>query len=188
MTIEQADDHAPSETDSDDADEDSTVGVTGLEQLLRVEITHVPSGASKVLNLQADALEPGRYTSERIVPTVPGAYEFRVFGVVDGTAVNEVFPSRGAGGGFDDVSSATPLQFPESVPSQRELESAVRGAVTTADKALEAASSAQATAEAVAAADDGGSSAETLAIVAVILGVIAIVISSGSMILSRARR
>ena len=117
---------------------DDSGGVTGLEKTLQVEVVYVPTGASRVVNLSADVYEPGRYTAD-LLPTTPGVYEFRVFGAIEGMQVDETFASKGGGGGFDDIRPLADLQFPEELPSAREMESAVRGAISTAEQARDAA-------------------------------------------------
>ena len=112
--------------------------VEGLDETLQAEITHVSTGASKVLSLRADVYEPGRYIGD-LIPTTPGVYQIRLFGAIEGNLVDETFISRGGGGGFDDIGSATALHFPETLPELRELESAVRGAMSTAQQAQDAA-------------------------------------------------
>lgn len=112
--------------------------VEGMENTLQVEVVYVPTGASRVVNLSADVNEPGRYTAP-MLPTTPGVYEFRVFGAIEGTQVDETFASKGGGGGFDDIRPMASLQFPEELPSAREMESAVRGAISTAEEARQAA-------------------------------------------------
>ena len=114
------------------------VGVEGLGETLRVEMTHVATEASKVLSLYPTRGVPGRYTAV-LIPTTPGVYEFRVRGTVEGTQIDESFLSKGGGGGFDDIRSAADLQFPETLPQVRELESAVRGALETAQRAQDTA-------------------------------------------------
>ena len=112
--------------------------VEGLENTLQVEVTYVLTGASRVVNLSADVNEPGRYTAD-LLPTTTGVYEFRVFGAIEGLQVDETFASRGGGGGFDDIRPLAALQFPEELPGVREMESAVRGAISTAEEARDAA-------------------------------------------------
>ncbi len=112
--------------------------VEGLQNTLQVEVTYVPTGASRVVNLSADVYEAGRYTAD-LLPTTPGVYEFRVFGAIEGMQVDETFASMGGGGGFDDIRPLASLQFPEELPSVREMESAVRGAISTAEEARDAA-------------------------------------------------
>ena len=112
--------------------------VEGLENTLQVEVTYVPTGVSRVVNLSADVNEPGRYTAD-LLPTTTGVYEFRVFGAIEGMQVDETFASRGGGGGFDDIRPLASLQFPEELPSVREMENAVRGAISTAEEARDAA-------------------------------------------------
>ena len=119
-------------------DASETVGVEGLGETLRVEVTHVATEASRVLSLYPTRGVPGRYTAV-LIPTAPGVYEFRVRGAVEGTQIDESFFSKGGGGGFDDIRSAADLQFPETLPQTRELESAVRGALETAQRAQDTA-------------------------------------------------
>ena len=91
-----------------------------------VEVTHVATEASKVLSLYPTRGVPGRYTAV-LIPTTLGVYQFSVRGTVEGTQIDESFLSKGGGGGFNDIRSAADLQFPETLPQIRELESAVRG-------------------------------------------------------------
>ena len=147
VTVSGADDHGESmsSTKNDDARDgmatadhhDESAAVEGLENTLQVEVVYVPTGASRVVNLSADVNEAGRYTAA-LLPTTPGVYEFRVFGAIEGMQVDETFASRG-GGGFDDIRPLAGLQFPEELPSAREMESAVRGAISTAEQAQDAA-------------------------------------------------
>ena len=114
------------------------VGVEGLGETLRVEVIHVATEASKILSLYPTRGVPGRYTAV-LIPTSPGVYQFSVRGTVEGTQIDESFLSKGGGGGFDDIRSAADLQFPETLPQIRELESAVRGALETAQRAQDTA-------------------------------------------------
>ena len=114
------------------------VGVEGLGETLRVKVIHVATEASKILSLYPTRGVPGRYTAV-LIPTTPGVYQFSVRGTVEGTQIDESFLSKGGGGGFDDIRSAADLQFPETLPQIRELESAVRGALETAQRAQDTA-------------------------------------------------
>ena len=137
------------------------VGVEGLGETLRVEVTHVATEASKILSLYPTRGVPGRYTAV-LIPTSPGVYQFSVRGTVEGTQIDESFLSKGGGGGFDDIRSAADLQFPETLPQIRELESAVRGALETAHRAQDAA---------LAASQEDEDPVSALLIVAMALGV-----------------
>ncbi len=136
------------------------VGVEGLGETLRVEVTHVATDASKVLSLYPTRGVPGRYTAV-LIPTSPGVYQFSVRGTVEGTQIDESFLSKGGGGGFDDIRSAADLQFPETLPQIRELESAVRGALETAQRAQDTA---------LAASQEDEDTVSALLIVAMALG------------------
>ena len=146
-------------------DEGVTLPVEGLEGSLQVEVTHVATGASRILDLQAAWGDPGHYVAG-LIPTASGVYEFRVFGTIEGTPVDETFVSAGGGGDFDDIQSSTSIQFPEQLPEMREVVGAVQGARDIAQQAQDAALSAQA----------GGTTAEgggnALVIVALIIGIV----------------
>ena len=133
-----ADDHHGDSTAAADDHHGDSGAVKGLENTLQVEVVYVSTGASRVVRLYADADEPGRYAAD-LIPSAPGVYEFRVFGAIEGMLVNETFASEGGGGDFDDIQSPVALQFPEELPSAREMESAVRGAINTAEEARDAA-------------------------------------------------
>ena len=192
---EVGDHHAGGEGDDDDGGEgmsmsrevassgrghSDTIPVEGLEETLQVEVTHVASEASRVLDLHADLYEPGRYTAA-LIPTTPGVYQFRVFGTIEGSPVDQPFLSRGGGGGFDDIRSSAGLQFPEELPSARELESAVRGAIGTAQQA-------QDTALAASEGDGDDSGANILLILAIVLGALAVVSGVGGAVIAAKKK
>lgn len=145
-------------------DYSETAPVEGLESTLQVEVVYVSTGASRVVNLRADVDEPGLYTAD-LIPTAPGVYEFRVFGTIEGMQIDETFASEGGGGGFDDIQSPSALQFPEELASIREMESAVRGALSAAQQAQDAAS-----------ADDDGLELAPPTILAIVLGALGAVL------------
>ena len=136
--------------------------VEGLEGSIQVEVTYVPTGASRTFDLLAVFGEPGHYVAN-LVPTASGVYGFRVFGAVEGNPIDETFASRGGGGGFDDIRPSAGLQFPEELPEIREIESGVRGALQIAQEAQDSALAAQ---------ESGGNS---LAVVALIVGIVGVV-------------
>ena len=201
-TNEEGDHHGDDENDSsmsedEGHDQDASAGmsmgqgmgaqhggdapVASLEESLHVEVTHVASEASRVLDLYADANEPGRYTAA-LIPTTPGVYQFRVFGEVEGTPVDQAFLSKGAGGGFDDIRPSTSLQFPEQLSGPRELASAVRGALNTAQQAQDAALAASSE------DDNDGSDASILTIVAIVLGALGLASGVGGAVFALKRR
>ena len=143
---------------------EQTAPVEGLEGAIQVEVTHVATGARRTWDLIAVFGEPGHYVAH-MIPTASGVYEFRVFGNIEGMAIDETFASRGGGGGFDDIRSSAGLHFPEELPELREIESGVRGALNTAQQAQDAAQAAQ--------EDDSN----MLAIVALIVGIAGVVIA-----------
>ena len=149
------------------AAEGGAAPVEGLADSLWVEVRHVTSGATRTLGLEEVAGDTGHYVAG-LIPTAPGVYEFRVFGDIEGTAVDETFASVGGGGGFDDVRTPAELQFPVVLPEVREIESGVRGALQTAQQAEDAALAAQ--------EGDGGS---VLVIVALVAGIVGATLGAG---------
>ena len=124
-------------------DEGVAVPVEGLEETLQVEVTHVATSVSRILDLEAAWGDPGHYVAG-VIPTAAGVYEFRVFGTIEGMEIDETFVSSGGGGDFDDVQSSAELQFPEQLPEMREIVGAVQGARNIAQEAQDAALAAQA--------------------------------------------
>ena len=147
--------------------------IEGLQDTLLVEVTYVPSGASRTMNLRPVFDDPGHYVAD-LIPTSPGHYRFRFFGAIEGNPVDETFDSHAGGGGFDDVQAAAVIHFPETVASAREVESAVRGAQTTAQQARDEARNA--------------SGATTLGIVGIAVGAIGAALGGGALIVSLRRR
>ena len=108
--------------------------VTGLAEVLMVKVTHVPSGTFGDFGFRESRTEPGLYEAH-FIPTAVGEYEFHVTGEIEGMEVDESFTS--GPDTFDTVESPDAIQFPNPIRSQRELESAVSGARSTASQAEE---------------------------------------------------
>jgi hypothetical protein len=142
--------------------------VEGLESTLQVEVTHMPTGVSKVMPLRPVFGEPGHYAAD-LIPTAPGQYRFRFFGAIEDMEVDETFES--GPDTFSDIESSEELQFPEPLPAVREIEGAVRGAQTTAQEA-----------------QDSASSASTLGIIGIALGAVGIMFGIGGIVLSMRRQ
>ena len=53
--------------------------VIGLQDTLQVEVTYVPSEASRTMSLRTVYDDPGHYVAD-LIPTSPGHYRFRFFG------------------------------------------------------------------------------------------------------------
>ena len=99
----------------------------GADQTIDVQLLY--AGGTRTMNLEKTA-EPGVYHSELFIPTVRGTLDVRVFGELDGTAVDLTAPP-------EEIASADLLQFPEKLPSEYEqlrsvadLEAAVQSAQT----------------------------------------------------------
>jgi hypothetical protein len=154
-----AHDHAEAEATEDHAASNAVAGLTTLQ----VEVTHVASSVSQVMDLNEAWNSPGQYKSE-FIPTSPGSYNFRFFGDIDGQAIDESFESSNTT--FDEVTPATEIQFPVQLSAPRETENAARGALDTAnDAAIDA--------------SDASSSAST----ATLLGIIALILGLAGLVL-----
>jgi hypothetical protein len=95
-------------TNSDEALHEAEInGIEGLEDTLQIEVSFGPE--ARVLNLRPIPDEPGHYTAD-LIPTLPGDYSFRVFGVVEETEVDETFSA--ADGQFSTVEPIEDIQFP----------------------------------------------------------------------------
>jgi hypothetical protein len=141
--------------------------VTGLEKTLKVEISCVPAKASRTFDIEPvdpDG-DPGHYNNG-FIPTTPGQYSFRIFGTIEGTAVNETFSS--GPDAFSDVGTAAGVQFPQTLPSLREVSGVVQADQQNTQTALNTATSAR-----------------TLAIS---LSVVAIVIAGASVVIALKKR
>ena len=157
------------------------VPLEGLEGSLQVEVTHIASGTSRTFGLEAAWGDPGHYVAG-VIPTASGVYEFRIFGAIEGTPIDETFVSAGGGGDFDDIQSSADLQFPEQLPELREVVGAAQGARDIAQQAQDAALAAQAD-------GDGDGSGNALAVVALIIGVVGALLGAGGIFLAvQARR
>ena len=158
-------------------DEGVAVPVEGLEGSLQVEVTHVSRNVSRTFNLKAVWGDPGHYVAG-LIPTASGIYEFRFFGTIEGTTIDETFVSQGGGGDFNDIQSSGEIQFPVQLPEIREIESGARGALSAAQEAQDIALAAQ---NAATSADGDGGNA--LTIVALIIGIVGSVLGAGGVFL-----
>ena len=162
--------------------EELITGVTGLQNTLQVEVTHVPSGSTRLMRLHAFSDETGHYKSD-FIPTSTGQFIFHLIGTIEGKPIDEQFVS--GVGTFDDVQPATTIQFPESAASPRELESAVRGALASAQQAQDTALAVEAATDS---ARESASTATTLAIAGIVVGALGIAVGGIGMFAALRRR
>ena len=157
-----------------DADADM-VAVEGLAATLQVEVTHIPTGASRVMALHAVRGDAGHYLAD-FIPTASGQYSFHITGSIEGVAVDERFES--GADTFANVEPATAIQFPERAASAREVEAASRGAIETAQQALSMSASAGGAAD----------SARLLGIAGIVVGAAGVVVGGAAALLATRRR
>lgn len=146
--------------------------VAGLS--LMAEITHLSTNTSKTMAMLEVQEDPGHYLAE-FIPTATGDYSVRFIGDIEGVAVDETFQSGPET--FDTVQPADPIQFPNVLPSGRELENATRGALDTARTAESSASDAAGTANL----------AIILAIVGISAGIVGIAVGIAGLITAKQR-
>lgn len=90
--------------------------VEGLEATLQARVTF--GDQTRNLEISAAFGEPGAYRSV-FLPTAAGQYSFRVFGDIEGTAVDETFTS--GPDTFGDVQDVATGQFPVRFPATADV-------------------------------------------------------------------
>ena len=150
-------------------DRETKEPVTDAQQSLEAMVLF--GGQSQPLELRGVHNQPGHYTSD-VVPTQVGYYRFHITGALGGEAVDETFDS--ADGHFSEVESLSAIQFP---------------AVATASEATAPAPADQTLARAAdlraQTAEEAASTAQTLAIAALIVGGLGLVLGVVSMLNSK---
>ena len=99
---------------------DTGEGFEGAETTLKIEVSFGPS--TRELSLQPDSEEIGHYTAD-LIPTRPGDYTFRLFGMIGETEVDETFSA--AEGQFSTIEPLTDLQFPDSTVNVVDLQAQI---------------------------------------------------------------
>jgi hypothetical protein len=102
-----------------------------------------------------------------LIPTVVGAYTFRIFGTINGTRVDQKITSGPTT--FDSVADANAVEFPVAVPGVAQVATKVD---TVSQRASSALTSAQTAAANAADARNSASGATVLAIVALVAAVL----------------
>jgi hypothetical protein len=93
-----------------------TTPVEGLEKTLKAEV--IKGDAKRDLPLTARYGEKGAYESV-FFPTSAGDYTFRIFGTLEGAAIDESFTSSPTG--FNSVDELSAGEFPVQFPAQSQL-------------------------------------------------------------------
>lgn len=102
-------------------DRETQKPVEGADKSLKVAVAF-GGGQAKEFPLRARFNAPGSYAAD-LIPTRSGSYVFTFSGTIDGQPISEKFES--GPGRFNDVQSATSLQFPAADPSAAELQRAL---------------------------------------------------------------
>ena len=153
--------------------------VTDLGDALQVEVI---KGSEKVtLPLEADfgagSGTPGNYRAW-LTPTRPGSYTFHLIGTVRGQRVDDSFTSSPTT--FDEVQDVANIQFPAKDPSTGELATRIDREIPRIETRADAVEAA------VADAEERAASARTLAMVAIVTGVLGLL--SAAVVLVAGRR
>jgi hypothetical protein len=122
---------------------------------------------------------PGDYRAW-FIPTSPGEYTFRFFGNIDGEEVDETFTP--GPGGFEQVESPQPIQFPGHEPSTGELAERIdRVEPRLASSIEDVQTNVQAT-------TDDASSAKTIGLIGLVVGAIGLIVAIVALVASRRKR
>jgi hypothetical protein len=129
--------------------------------------------------------EPGDYRAW-FIPTRAGQYTFHFTGTIEGEDVDQTFTSGPRT--FSDVEDPKQIQFPVQDPTNGELAERIDQEVPRLTSASEEAGAAATAAveDAQAAAGDA-SSAQTLAILALVVGALGVVLAAGTLVFTRTR-
>jgi hypothetical protein len=129
--------------------------------------------------------EPGDYRAW-FIPTRAGQYTFHFTGTIDGEDVDQTFTSGPRT--FGDVEDTNQIQFPVQDPTNGELAERIDQEVPRLTSATEEARAAATTAveDSQAAADDA-SSAQTFAILALVVGALGVALAAGALLFARSR-
>ena len=98
--------------------EEEGIPVEGLEETLQAEVIVGGGAQTMPLTLEAAFGDPGTYVAD-VIPTRVGDYSFRIFGEIEGQAVDETFSSGPET--FSPIGDTSDLQFPDKVPSNADL-------------------------------------------------------------------
>jgi hypothetical protein len=147
------------------------VASLGEPATLKVQVTS-GSATTDPLPFEAAFGSPGEFDSP-IIPTRPGVYTFRIFGTINGAAVDEKFTSSDAT--FESVREPSEIQFPAKDPSIGQLATSVQQLTPRVDAAVKAQAAAVKGAKDAKDAKDKASTATTIAIIALALGAVGVV-------------
>jgi hypothetical protein len=96
-------------TEGEEAVEEEGTPVVGLEDTLKAEVIY---GDQKMeLTLEPRFQAPGAYDAH-FFPTAAGDYTFRIYGDIEGAAIDETFTSSPEG--FSSVQAREDLEFPKA--------------------------------------------------------------------------
>jgi len=102
----------PDPTNPTDSRANGTQPVTGLEETLKVEI--LAGDKNFTSNLEPSFGELGSYESEPFYPTVSTTFDYRIYGIINGTAFDVTFSCNPAGGEAAQSDNST-VQISEGV-------------------------------------------------------------------------
>jgi hypothetical protein len=86
----------PNSTDPTNSQANGTKPITGLENMLKVEIS--AGNKNMTSNLEPAFGESGSYESKSFYPTIETTYAYRIFGDINGTSFDQTFRCNPAGG------------------------------------------------------------------------------------------
>lgn len=111
-TMATLDAYWPDASDPTNTNANGTQPITGLEEMLKVEIS--AGDKNMTSNLDPAYGEVGKYESETFYPTVATTYNYRIFGAINGTNFDVTFSCQPAGGETAPSDNST-VQISENV-------------------------------------------------------------------------
>lgn len=102
----------PNASDPTNTSANGTQPITGLEEMLQVEILAGDKNMSS--SLEPTYGEVGKYESETFYPTIATTYDYRIFGNINGTNFDVTFSCQPAGGETAPSNNST-VQISENV-------------------------------------------------------------------------
>lgn len=130
---------------------------------LKVDVTFAGAAEPLTLTLAPAFRDPGHYEAH-LIPTRSGAYTFRIYGRIAGTAFDQTFTS--GADTFDPIEAATQIEYPEKDPTRDELAQRAAAQETRIEDLRSIAAKAQ----------DAADLAKVIAIVALVVGLAGVVV------------
>lgn len=143
--------------------------ILGLEKTLKAELSFGDKKTELVVKSRFN--DPGAYDGI-VVPNTVGDYTFRIYGTIEGTNVDQKFTS--ADKKFGAIEDTVPISFPAKAQSVNDVLVKLEDLQKSVDANKAAVDALKAAPAAASSESDSDSSANTLAVIALIVGVLGV--------------